>query len=56
VVLSTMATSTSSSDRRAEALASIRASQERMAEHREAVLRSLQTLRRVADKLRGRRP
>jgi len=51
-----MATSTTSGDRRAEALASIRASQQRMAEHREAALRSVATLRRVAERLRGRRP
>jgi hypothetical protein len=50
-----MATTTSG-DRRAQALESIRASQERMADHREAVLRSVATLRRVADKLGGRRP
>jgi hypothetical protein len=50
-----MATPTTSGDRRAEALASIRASQERMAQHREAVLRSVATLRRVAEGLRGRR-
>jgi hypothetical protein len=49
-----MAARTPSGDRRAEALASIRASQERMAEHREAVLRSVATLRRIADKRRGR--
>lgn len=51
-----MATTTTSGDRRAEALASIRASQERMAEHREAVLRSVATLRHVAARLRNRRP
>jgi hypothetical protein len=51
-----MATTTTSGDRRAEARESIRASQERMAEHREAVLRSVATLRRLAEGLRGRRP
>jgi hypothetical protein len=50
-----MATATTPVDRRAEARASIRASQERMDEHREAVLRSVATLRRVAKGLRGRR-
>jgi hypothetical protein len=50
-----MAARTPSGDRRAEVLASIRASQERVAEHREAVLRSVATLRRIADKRRGRR-
>ena len=53
--MSTMATPSTSSDRRAETLAFIRASQERMAQHREEVLRSVATLRRVAEKRRGRR-
>jgi hypothetical protein len=50
-----MASPTIPDDRRAEALASIRASQERMSEHRESVLRSVATLRRVAEQLRHRR-
>jgi hypothetical protein len=51
-----MATSTTPSDRRAEALAFIRASQERMAGHRQAVLRSVETLRRAAKKRSARQP
>jgi hypothetical protein len=51
-----MATRSTSADSRSEALASIRASQERMAEHREAVLLSVITLRKLAELLRSRRP
>jgi hypothetical protein len=50
-----MATTSPTSDKRAAALASIRKSDERIAEHREAVLRSVATLRRVAAELRRRR-
>jgi hypothetical protein len=49
-----MATSPTPEQRRAEALASIRASQERMLVHREEVLRSIARLREIAESRRRR--
>ena len=42
-------------DRRAEVLASIRASDERIAKHREEVLRAVAELRRISELQRRRR-